>query len=426
VVQVSGRTVSAVVTTGGECLGTVGPFRVGSPWWADVEPVVAHIRQVLGVPVMVLRLLDVEGGDGARDGHVTYHVEASRRPPGGRLAPAPTDYRGLVEPAAGRAGWATAAGLREAMSWADTALRGVGRPAVGPAEQVRTWNLAGLFQIPTTQGPVWLKTTPPFAAREADVIGAFAQVDSHLVPAVVAADRAGGRLLLEHVPGASGRDVPAATIRGAVRRLVRAQAALARRPGTVPAGLRDRTPLVLVDQVDRLLGGEAADDLTAGELAAARDLARCLPDLVAALEACGLPHTLVHGDFHPLNWISDGRRTVVVDFADSHVGHPVLDGLRPREFLSDRAWAHAVDAWVSTWSACQPGCDPARALAIAAPLGHLAYAVRYQEFLDNIEPSERRYHAGDPAQTIRVALAAWADITAEARARGSHPTVTVA
>jgi hypothetical protein len=32
--------------------------------------------------------------------------------------------------------------------------------------------------------------------------------------------------------------------------------------------------------------------------------------------------------------------------------------------------------------------------------------VRYQEFLDGIEPSERVYHLGDPAASIRHALAA--------------------
>ncbi|MGF7236820.1 MAG: phosphotransferase family protein [Frankia sp.] len=399
-----GRTVSAVVTAHGECLGIFGPFPVDSRWWADVEPVVTHLREALEVPVMVLRLLDVEGGDGARDGHVTYHVEASRRPSDRRLAPWPFDHDTSVKPAARRAEWATSAGLREALNWTDTALRTAGRPASGPVEQVKTWNLAGLFRIPTTLGPVWLKTTPPFAAREADVIGAFARVDPGLVPTVLAADPAGGRVLLEHVPGTDCWDPSAATIRGAVSRLVKAQAALAQRPGTVPDGLPDRTPLLLVDQIKQLLDGEAADDLTAGELTAAHDLAQHLPALVAELDACGLPHTLVHGDFHPGNWRSDGQRTVVVDFSDSHFGHPVLDGLRPREFLSDQGWAHAADAWTATWSACQPGCDPARALAIAAPLGHLAYAVRYQEFLDNIELSEHRYHVGDPAQTIRAAL----------------------
>jgi hypothetical protein len=42
----------------------------------------------------------------------------------------------------------------------------------------------------------------------------------------------------------------------------------------------------------------------------------------------------------------------------------------------------------------------------AEPLAHLAYAVRYQEFLDGIEPPERIYHQGDPAASIRAALKA--------------------
>jgi hypothetical protein len=95
----------------------------------------------------------------------------------------------------------------------------------------------------------------------------------------------------------------------------------------------------------------------------------------------------------------------VIDFADSHYGCPAVDGLRPRAFLPDRQWEWAADVWIQAWSARVPGSDPARALAIMEPLGHLAYAVRYQEFLDNIEPSERRYHEGDPGCEIRAALA---------------------
>ena len=76
---VMGRVVTAVVTHGCACAGMVGPFHVDSPWWAEVEPVVTHLEETLGVPAVVLRLLTVEGSDGARDGHVTYHAEADRK-----------------------------------------------------------------------------------------------------------------------------------------------------------------------------------------------------------------------------------------------------------------------------------------------------------------------------------------------------------
>ncbi|WP_344921068.1 phosphotransferase [Streptosporangium oxazolinicum] len=424
--EAAGRTVSALVTAGAEWLGTVGPFPVADPWWAEVGSVVTHLEGVLGAPVVVLRLVDAEdGGHGPRDGHTTYHVEALSRPTSGLvlLRPGAPDATGgpsalegpgeagalgeMAGAVAHRAEWATASGVREALGWAEAALREAGRPAEGPARQVRTWNLAGLFRIPTRPGPVWLKITPGFAADEAHAIGMLAAEDPGLVPAVVAADTPNRRILLEHVPGGDCHGAPREIVAEAVSRLARAQAALAKHGGGgLPDGLPDRTPSALAASVGGLLDGEAAGDLDAGELLLAHRLADRLPSLVAALESCGLPCTLVHGDFHPGNWVSGPRGPVVLDLADSHYGHPALDGLRPRDFLPAGRWEAAAAAWCETWAAAVPGGDPARALILAEPLQHLSYAVRYQEFLDNIESSERRYHEGDPAQAVRAAVAA--------------------
>jgi Ser/Thr protein kinase RdoA (MazF antagonist) len=85
----------------------------------------------------------------------------------------------------------------------------------------------------------------------------------------------------------------------------------------------------------------------------------------AALDDCGLPDTIVHGDFHPGNWRCDGGPPVVVDFADAHFGNPLLDGLRVCDFLPEAKRPIAVRAWVDAWTARWPGADPARALAIA-------------------------------------------------------------
>ncbi|WUD75562.1 aminoglycoside phosphotransferase family protein [Streptomyces sp. NBC_00510] len=396
----AGRVVDVVVTCDGERLGGCGPFTVAGPWWSDVTEVVARLEALLGVPVAVLRLVAVEGGEGGRDGAVTYHAEALRRPPGGvPLGPAASGGdRAVPGPEALRADWATAPGLREALAWAHGVLGG------GTAEQVRTWNLSGLFRMTAGDGrTAWLKTTSPrFNACEATVIGLFAAADRAFVPEVLAADTPRRRVLLGHVPGDDCWRAAPRVAAAAVRRLASAQAALA--TTTAPAGLCDRTPRTLAARVHRLLDGEAGRELTPAERTRARLLAGRLPALVAELDACGLPHTVVHGDFRPGNWRCDGRRVVMVDFADSHYGHPVLDGLRPREFLDPRSWEAAAEAWVRTWSALLPAADPRRALTVGEPLAHLLYAVRYQEFLDNIEPSERVYHEGDPAAEIRAAL----------------------
>jgi Ser/Thr protein kinase RdoA (MazF antagonist) len=148
----------------------------------------------------------------------------------------------------------------------------------------------------------------------------------------------------------------------------------------------------------RALLDDGVPELAPDERAAARRLTGRWRELAA----CGLPDTLVHGDFHPVNW--HGDPPVVIDLADAHVGNPVLDGLRAVDFLPASARPAAARAWTSAWAGLVPGSDPARALTVAEPLAHLAYAVRYQEFLDGIEPSERVYHDGDPAASVREAL----------------------
>ena len=393
-----GRTVSALVTWGEAYLGAVGPFPVSVPWWSEVEPVVAYLREVLDVPVLVLRLLLVEGGEGGRDGHVTYHVAAFRRPAPGLLAGLPVDQAALTGPEELRSPWARVEGIREVLSWASGTLGTAGRRVTGPAVQRKTWNLAALFRLPTGKGPVWLKTTPRFAADEAAVIAAFAHLDPALVPPVIGAGRR--RVLLEHLPGEDCWDTSPQIITSAVQRLAATQAALAHHPASLPPGLPDRRAPGIARQIRTLLDGPVAGELTAREVAAARRLLNRFP----LLDECGLPDTIVHGDFHPGNWRSDGGPPVIVDFADAHVGNPVLDGLRACDFLPAGKRPAAARAWIDAWASFIPGCEPARALRIAEPLAHLTYAVRYQEFLDGIEPSERIYHRGDPAAAVRAAL----------------------
>jgi hypothetical protein len=386
--------VTAVVTHGGVCAGTVGPFPVEvPPWWSEVEPVTAHLEQVLGVPVVVLRLLGVEGADGMRDGHVSYHAEALQSP-GEAGAPRPTGELAPCEFAADdhplRMHWARPEGLRELLDWAAGQVELTGRPV-----QRKTWNLSCLFRLPAAGGTVWLKAIPPFAAAEPAAIAAFAEVDPGLVPEVLASGP--GRLLLGDIPGTERRDQSPQVVAGTVRRFVAAQARV-----SPPRDLQDRRPENLAAAVRELLDGPVGAELTAGELRAARSM----QDRWEMLAGCGLPDTVVHGDFHPVNWRADGDGPgVVLDWADAHLGNPVLDGLRAIDFLPPALRQTAAAAWIAAWTAVAPRARPADALRIAEPLAQFAFAVRYQEFLDNIEPSEHVYHYGDPAAAIRTALA---------------------
>ncbi|MEV4555430.1 phosphotransferase [Kitasatospora sp. NPDC049285] len=387
------RTATVLISWQGELLGQVGPFTTESPYWAQVGEVAGQASRLAGAPVAVLRMLSVDGGEGGRAGAVRYLAEALERPTPS-LAPvvgAPAGDHPLRLP------WAAADGLRAEWAWAERELAALGRPVTGPVEQVRSWNLSAVSRIPTAAGPVWLKSTPPFAVAEAAAIALVAAVDPSVVPSVLASD--GRRMLIDQLPGTDCWGVPDDAMIDVVDRWASAQAALA---ADGPDGWDDRSPAALAARFPALV--DRLDELTEEERAAARELAGRLPALAAELDACGLPLTLVHGDFHPGNWRFDGARTTALDFSDALWGHPALDGLRPAGFLPEARWQQLRERWIAAWSALVPGSDPARALDLAVPFFHVHCALRYQEFLDGIEPSEHPYHAGDPAAEVRQAL----------------------
>jgi aminoglycoside phosphotransferase (APT) family kinase protein len=131
-----------------------------------------------------------------------------------------------------------------------------------------------------------------------------------------------------------------------------------------------------------------------------------LPGRHSAIAACGIPDTLVHGDFHPGNVRGDDTRLVILDWGDSGVGHPLLDqaAFLERVPAQDR---HLVMAdWSALWRTAIPGSDPDRAADLLAPVAALRQAVLYRLFLDRIEPAERIYHYADPALWLRRAASA--------------------
>ncbi|RKE22601.1 aminoglycoside phosphotransferase family protein [Streptomyces sp. TLI_171] len=388
------RTATVLIEWQGELLGAVGPFTAPSPYWAQIGEVAAAASAAAGAPLVLLRMLSVDGGEGGAGGAVRYLAAALERP-ADPLEPVAADPR---EAHPLRLRWASADGLRAEWAWADGELAALGRPRSGPVEQVRSWNLSALSRFPTGQGTAWLKSTPPFAVPEAAVISRVAKADPGLVPQVLASD--GRRMLLGEVPGVDCWGVPEDGMLAVVDRWAAAQAAVA---ADGPGELADCSPAALAERFPALLE-RLRPELSAEEFAAALELAGRLPRLAAELADCGLPLTLVHGDFHPGNWRFDGAQGTVLDFSDAVWSHPAVDGLRPAPFVSPERWETVRDRWVAAWRSLAPGSDPVRALELAAPLMHLHFALRYQEFLDGIEPSEYPFHAGDPAAELRRAL----------------------
>jgi hypothetical protein len=419
----------AVCDAAGRLVGGLPPFEVAFPYWQEVAEVVRAAAVRFGIGVTVLRLLEATPipGEPAASGPVTYLAQLDQLDlgPGQAaagnlpLAPLPPQTRARAEadhPL--RLGYARPGGPQADLAWADAVLVAAGTPRTGPAVQQRSWNLSSIWRLPTEAGPVWLKVVPPFFAHEGVMIGKVrASGHADAVAEPLAVD--GPRVLLRDVPGSDQYGARGPILQTMVRTLVAIQADWAG-----PPGLAGRTPpglagLGVPDWRGETFLAQSRDvvDRTAGELApavrtAVERLVAELPERFAALAACGVPDTLVHGDFHPGNvraasGSGDGdARCVLLDWGDCGIGNPLfdqsafVDGLPPDEAATVRS------TWSRAWREAVPGCDPERAARLIEPISALRRATVYRMFLDGIEPTERVYHAVDPRDWLTAAAAA--------------------
>jgi len=66
----------------------------------------------------------------------------------------------------------------------------------------------------------------------------------------------------------------------------------------------------------------AAAELDGATVDAVHALIAGLPERFEAVAGCGVPDSLVHGDFHPGNVRGNDQRLVLLDWGDCGVGHP--------------------------------------------------------------------------------------------------------
>jgi hypothetical protein len=389
------RTVTLVfVDPSGEPIGATAPFEVATPWWPDAAPVVAGARDLHKVEVTVLRLVDAEADPTdpfGMGGSVTYAVEAAARPP--NLIP----WSGSMSEDSKRATWARPGGPASDLTWADGILHSLRRSRSGPGEQIKTWNLSSVWRLPTQQGDTWLKAVPPFLAHEGAVIGA---IGPPFVPVLLGTDPR--RALLGDVPGDDRFDAPLDLMLEMVAFLVKLQAKwMGRLPDLLSLGLPDWRAHELGPALAHLVA-RCGNEIGLKERRALDLLISGLADRLAEIDACGLPPTLVHGDFHPGNFRGEAGSLVLMDWGDSFIGHPLFDMTAMLERAGDSK-QRVREKWMQAWAEAVPGSEPARAAELLAPVAPLRNALVYRTFLDQIEASEHPYHAADVPKWLAAA-----------------------
>ena len=263
---------------------------------------------------------------------------------------------------------------------------------------MRTWNLSSLWRLPVEGQTAWLKVVPHFFAHEAPLLALLA---GSLVPTVLGHD--GCRMLLAEVPGEDLHDAERSLLQDMVSLLVNLQRRWIDREAELLAlGLPDWRASALTAAIAATVE-RTQDELSAEDRATLAAFVRELPRRFDEVAGCGLPDTLVHGDFHSGNFRGDGRALTLLDWGDSGVGHPLLDQPAFLTAIPKDAVGAVRARWLQLWSNVVPGSDPARASVLLAPVAAARQAVIYRKFLDNIEPSEHPYHRADPAQWLKRA-----------------------
>lgn len=382
-----------LVTPAGSLQGALPPLPVATPWWQDAEPIVRAARSTYGVEPTVLRLL-ATGSPTPHGGETTYLAELPERE-AARLPLRP--WTGSLEDDALRMPWARPGGPSADLAWATDALHGIGMGLDGPAIQVRTWNLSSLWRVPAGGQTVWLKVVPPFFAHEGRLIE---HLGDGAVPRLLAHD--GPRILLAEIPGDDLYDAELPALRSMVTALVALQRAHIGDVATLlELGLPDRRSAPLGATIAAVVE-RTASEVDAPDRATLARFVDEIDERLAGVGACGLPDTLVHGDFHPGNTRGIPPSITVLDWGDSGVGHPLLDEPAFLDRIAAKDVGPIRDHWHGAWRAAVPGSDPERAASLLRPVATALQAAQYRMFLDRIEPSERPYHAADPAERLRL------------------------
>lgn len=314
-------------------------------------------------------------------------------------------YQWLADlvPGAGHAlGWTRPGWLGEASQWIEAQLAQHGLTLAGPIEQQRTWSLSALLRAPLSAGSAYFKALPPLFASEPSITQALARRFPGRFPEVMAIDAERGWLLMREFSGQLLQACSDLTVwSDALRQYARLQVAASAEPDALlAAGCPDRRLGVLPGQFaavlndhDHLLLG-APEGLNAEQLAELNALAALLPAACAALEACGLPYTLEHGDLHGNNIAVMPSGFVYFDWSDACLSHPFICLITFLETVRPDWHAALTQAYLEEWGAYASPEQLQRALRLSQPLGAAHLAISYHRILATTEASQRWQLAG--------------------------------
>ena len=366
----------------------------------ELEEVRRGFEELLGTRVAILRYVARSSDSESKRLDVVYVLEALDAgwdlPQGGAWVERSTldDELGELVPEqahvpAKRAPWAHEGWHAGATAWIESSLQDLGRPPIGPVEQVRTWPLSAVLRVPTREGHVYFKATSslPLFVDEGHVMRGLARLFRREVPEPLAIDRDRRWMLLDDVGSALGWDAPLEERESVLRVFAFMQVATSGDPDALlELGCIDRRPAWLAGESSELIGDEESlAGLDEQERAGLRELEPLLVELCGRLADGPVPDALVHGDLHLENVARVRGSYVFFDWSDACVAHPFLDLIDVHRAEDPAVRDRLREAYLSVWADYASPDELLALWQLSTPLASLNQAVSYRHIFASIE-----------------------------------------
>ena len=284
-----------------------------------------------------------------------------------------------------RLGW-----FQELRAWVEEKSRPFGIRLAGTFCQFNASPSFSLIRFDTNTSPVWFKAVGEPNQHELPVTNTLSEVCQPLLPTLIATRPEWGAWLMSD----GGTPVTEIDSTLAEWRQIAADLAMlqissiphsSKLLGAGSRDLRTTTLLALVEpffETMRALMLKQAKPspppLSSAEL---DDVAASLKDALTALGQSEFPVTLGHSDLNPGNILWTGSRAIFIDWAESHVGHPLVTYEYLRAHLR-KSWpdmagfeAFVRTAYIQPWKYHISAQSMANALLFSPLVAVFAYAV---------------------------------------------------
>ncbi len=303
-----------------------------------------------------------------------------------------------------RVPWAKSGWYNQATAWINSQLNLLGISTNISIEQVKSQTRSCLLKVSTNSGKIYFKATFGIFAREPELTSFISQVDLESTPKLLAIDTNQHYMLMLDLNGKHlGEITDISQWEQALRLFAQMQIkAVVQVDKLLNIGFNDRRLERVISQIEILFADKSAllvpqkePRLSAIEVDKLRSFTTQLIAMYHELAICGIPQTLVHGDFHCGNVMVTDEQLIYFDWSDGAVSHPFFDAVF---FLQDithqlpditDVQIRLLNAYLEPWKIYMSMEQLLSIFAKAQPLASLYYAVVSYEVTQNIEVSHR-------------------------------------